>query len=66
MPCVLSFWIFDKENKLEGERPCGMVSDAHGLQQILPEAQRTCATLAERLGINPDIHPSLRKITQTF
>ena len=29
-------------------------------------AQRTCATLAERYGINPDLHPSLRKITQTI
>lgn len=28
-------------------------------------AQLTCATLAERCGINPDVHPSLRKITQT-
>lgn len=28
-------------------------------------AQRTCATLAERCGINPDVHPSLRKITIT-
>lgn len=28
-------------------------------------AQLTCATLAARSGINPDLHPSLRKITQT-
>lgn len=28
-------------------------------------AQLTCANLAERLGLNPDAHPSLRKITQT-
>lgn len=29
-------------------------------------AQLTCATLAERIGINPDEHPSLRKVTQTL
>lgn len=28
-------------------------------------AQLACATLAERQGINPDEHPSLRKVTQT-
>lgn len=28
-------------------------------------AQLTCAALAERYGINPDQHPSLRKVTQT-
>lgn len=28
-------------------------------------AQLTCASLAERSGINPDEHPSLRKVTQT-
>jgi glucosamine--fructose-6-phosphate aminotransferase (isomerizing) len=28
-------------------------------------AQLTCATLAERYGINPDEHPSLRKVTLT-
>lgn len=29
-------------------------------------AQRTCALLAQRCGIDPDVHPSLRKITQTI
>lgn len=28
-------------------------------------AQLTCVTLAERYGINPDEHPSLRKVTET-
>ena len=28
-------------------------------------AQLTCAELAERYGVNPDEHPSLRKVTQT-
>lgn len=28
-------------------------------------AQLTCATLAERSGINPDVHPALHKVTQT-
>ncbi|MDD2882602.1 MAG: SIS domain-containing protein [Rhodoferax sp.] len=28
-------------------------------------AQLTCATLAERSGIDPDTHPALRKVTQT-
>ena len=29
-------------------------------------AQRTCAVLAQRVGIDPDVHPALRKITQTL
>jgi glucosamine--fructose-6-phosphate aminotransferase (isomerizing) len=29
-------------------------------------AQLTCTELAERYGINPDLHPSLRKVTQTL
>lgn len=28
-------------------------------------AQLACATLAERSGINPDVHPALHKVTQT-
>ncbi|MGV8899156.1 MAG: hypothetical protein ACOH2B_07940 [Burkholderiaceae bacterium] len=28
-------------------------------------AQLTCAELAKRYGINPDQHPSLRKVTRT-
>lgn len=28
-------------------------------------AQLSCATLAERCGINPDVHPALHKVTQT-
>ncbi len=28
-------------------------------------AQLTCTQLAARYGINPDEHPSLRKVTQT-
>jgi glucosamine--fructose-6-phosphate aminotransferase (isomerizing) len=28
-------------------------------------AQLSCATLAERSGINPDVHPALHKVTQT-
>lgn len=41
--------------------------DAHWARTALLAyiAQLTCAELAERYGINPDEHPSLRKVTQT-